>query len=259
MTGEWIGSPNFWAGQNNPKYITMHIMAGSLQGTDRTFTDPSSQASSTYGVGADGTIHQYVSEGDAAWANGEAGSNCETISIEHAGGIESIPNTDACVEASARLCADIARRYGWPELRHGTTVRLHREIPPYLHPACPDICPNPLRWEEIIDKANSYLRHTSEIISTGDDIMAIVYGSDNFKGLKYWDGVNPPVGIQSQNHLSCLQTAYKAATGRDLPMLSFNGAWGVVFEQAAVAASQQRDWSLCQKLDDIKKTLTTRQ
>ncbi|WP_113859641.1 endolysin-like domain-containing protein [Bifidobacterium aemilianum] len=85
----------------------------------------------------------------------------------------------------------------------------------------------------------------------GDETMAIVYGSDQFAGLKYWDGVNPPTGIKSNNHLSTLQQSYKAATGRDLPMLTFNGAWAVVAEQSMVAASQQRDKPIMDRLAQI--------
>lgn len=254
----WVGSPNFTPGRSGVTHITLHIMAGFLAGTDRVFSDPGSQTSATYGIGRDGAIHQYVSEDDTAWSDGNAYSNASTISIEHEGGIPEAVCTDECMDASARLIADIARRQGWTSLIHDGTkgnIWLHREVPGSTHTTCPDLAPNGLDVDRVIDKANQYLGGQSPQPQIGADIMAIVYGSDNFKGLKYWDGVNPPVGIQSNNHLSCLRTAYKEATGRDLPLLTFNGAWGVVFEQAAIAASQQRDWELCKRIEKLEKKI----
>jgi N-acetylmuramoyl-L-alanine amidase len=173
----WIGSPNYTPGRPaTPTRITLHIMAGHLTGTDRVFQQPRRQASSTYGVGGNGDVHQYVADTDTAWADGSFTSNQKSISIEHEGGLEGVPNTDACVQASAELCATIASRYGWPQLIHGQNVFLHREIPPYTHPNCPDRCPNPLRWQEIIDTANQILR--GEDMPTAQEIADAVWARD---------------------------------------------------------------------------------
>jgi N-acetyl-anhydromuramyl-L-alanine amidase AmpD len=170
-------SPNHYAGRQGQRvaYITLHVMAGGLPGTDATFAKSSSRASSHYGVGADGTVSQYVSELDGSWADGSRISNLRSISIEHAGGLAGYVNTDACVSASARLCADIARRYGWGRLAHGQNVFLHREIPPHTHPDCPDQCPNPLRWQEILTQANAILDNTSTPTDSqnGDFLMGL--------------------------------------------------------------------------------------
>lgn len=107
---KWIGSPNHYNGRLGYKVtrITLHIMAGYLTGTDSLFQNPNRQASSTYGIGPNGEIHQYVAESDAPWTDSNHASNCQTISIEHQGGMDFIPCTQACHDASARLCADIA-------------------------------------------------------------------------------------------------------------------------------------------------------
>lgn len=107
----WVGSSNYTAGRaQSVQYITMHIMAGYLAGTDRIFQRPDYQASSTYGVGPAGEVHQYVDESNTAWCDGNGSyGNSASISIEHEGGYSLAANTDACVAASARLCADIAR------------------------------------------------------------------------------------------------------------------------------------------------------
>src|SRR4029077_9651795 len=91
----WVGSPNFTPGRagHNPNWtpadpnswIVMHTMVGTMAGTVAAFQSPARQASSTYGVGLDGSIVQFVKETDAAWANGtyadNPGSNLDSISI----------------------------------------------------------------------------------------------------------------------------------------------------------------------------------
>lgn len=159
----WIGSPNHTAGRGGHKidHITLHIMAGTLAGTDAHFKNPNSQVSATYGIGANGEIHQYVSENDTPWSDGNALSNATGISIEHQGGLAGIPCTRACMDASAQLCADIARRHGWKRLEHVNSdagnIYLHREVYGSTHSTCPDHAPNGLDVNYVINKANEIL------------------------------------------------------------------------------------------------------
>ena len=159
----WIGSPNHYNGRNgySVTHITLHIMVGYLGGTDSTFQNADTQASAHYGIGADGTVHQYVSESDGSYSDANYMSNNSTLSIEHEGGMASgAVCTQACMDASARLCADIARRYGWTHLWHdglNGNVWLHREIPGTDHAACPDLAPNGLDVDYVINKANGIL------------------------------------------------------------------------------------------------------
>lgn len=95
----WIGSPHFSKAIRKlpTTAIVNHIMNGSLIGTDSWFNDPTSKASSHFGVGKNGDIHQYVSLENPAWANGEVikpswpllqddvNPNYHTVSIEHEG------------------------------------------------------------------------------------------------------------------------------------------------------------------------------
>ena len=155
----WKGSPNHYTGRQGygVTHITLHIMVGYLAGTDSTFANPSSQSSAHYGVGA-------------------TGENCSTISIEHEGGMaDGAVCTQACIDASARLCADIARRYGWKKLWHDGlrgNVWLHREIPGTDHAACPDLAPNGLPFQQVIDKANNLLEG-KEMALTDEDVTKI--------------------------------------------------------------------------------------
>lgn len=174
----WKGSPNHYTGRNGygVTHITLHIMVGYLAGTDSTFANPSSQSSAHYGVGATGEIHQYVAETDGSYSDANYESNCSTISIEHEGGMaDGAVCTQACIDASARLCADIARRYEWKKLWHDGlrgNVWLHREIPGTDHAACPDLAPNGLPFQQVIDKANNLLEG-KEMALTDEDIIKI--------------------------------------------------------------------------------------
>lgn len=174
----WKGSPNHYTGRQGygVTHITLHIMVGYLAGTDATFANSDSQASAHYGIGSTGEIHQYVSERDGSYSDANYMSNCSTISIEHEGGMsDGAVCTQACIDASARLCADIARRYGWKKLWHDGlkgNVWLHREIPGTDHAACPDLVPNGLPYQQVIDKANNLLEG-QEMALTDEDIMKI--------------------------------------------------------------------------------------
>lgn len=180
----WVGSPNFTPGRSGVTHITLHIMAGFLAGTDRVFSDPGSQTSSNYGIGRDGTVHQYVSEDDTSWADGNAYSNAASISIEHEGGIPEAECTTACMDASAQLMADIARRQGWTILVHDGTrgnVWLHREVPGSTHPTCPDLAPNGLNVDYVVSRANQILQNNTQ----EEDMMSLKDDTINYGGGQY--------------------------------------------------------------------------
>lgn len=123
----WKGSPNFWAGRKGykPELIVIHIMDGTLAGTDAWFANPASQVSAHYGIGKKGEAHQYVKEEDAAWHAGRVDKpsakliktnvnpNLYSIGIEH----EGKPNeawTDEMKQASASLIREICQRWQIP-------------------------------------------------------------------------------------------------------------------------------------------------
>lgn len=183
----WIGSPNHYQGRNgyDITHITLHIMVGHLGGTDSVFKNPSTQASAHYGIGADGTIHQYVNESDGSYSDANYASNNSTISIEHEGGMAGIPCTQTCMDTSARLCADIARRYGWTHLWHNGlkgNIWLHREIPGTDHYGCPDNTINSLNVNYIIHKAN-------QILEGADNMSAEDVWNFNQNGVKMRDRI----------------------------------------------------------------------
>lgn len=174
----WVGSPNHYAGRcgYTITHITLHIMVGHLAGTDSVFTNANSQASAHYGIGAGGEIHQYVSESDGSYSDANYISNNSTVSIEHEGGMAGVPCTQACMDASARLCADIARRQGWTHLWHdglNGNIWLHREVPGTDHYGCPDNTINGLDVDYVINKANQLLGDNEAMALTDEDVMKI--------------------------------------------------------------------------------------
>ena len=210
----WIGSPNHYNGRNghHVDHITLHIMVGRLTGTDSVFQSSGSTASAHYGIGGNGTIHQYVDESNGSWSDANYTSNNSTISIEHEGGMTGTPCTQACMDASAALCADIARRYGWDHLWHDRlngNIWLHREIPGTDHAGCPDLAPNGLDVNYVINKANEILQEGGNM--TTAQVTEALYTAKGNDGRNIFDSV-----IQTRNELKDRATeALYTAKGLD--------------------------------------------
>lgn len=148
MNIKWVGahSNNYQVGRagEDIKFIVAHWVVGTLESADSTFANPQRIASATYGVG-DFDIHQYVKETDTAYANGNLSSNRRSISIEHEGG-PNLPITTATYETSARLIADIAKRYSISLDRNH--IKKHNEVSDK-----PTQCPGTLDIDWLINRA----------------------------------------------------------------------------------------------------------
>ena len=77
--------------------IVVHVMQGTLEGTDAWFHNKDSQVSAHFGVGREGEIYQWVALDRVAWA--EMAYNETSWSIEHEGfsGESSLPAARARV------------------------------------------------------------------------------------------------------------------------------------------------------------------
>ena len=118
-------------------------MAGSLAGADSWFANPASQVSAHFGVGVDGTVHQYVRLATSAWANGikepghrwpwDGNPNSVTVSIEtedFGNGLQ--PVTDSQYAAVLGVCRMVLAEY--PGITH---IATHASISPQSRPHCP--------------------------------------------------------------------------------------------------------------------------
>jgi len=149
-----ISSPNFGVGRKGyvPQIICLHIMAGSLSGTDSWFANTASQVSSHYGIGFNGEIHQYVQDENTAWTNGLVtgwttgptskfvlgrqgiNPNLYSLTIEHEGqDLSKAPDTQ--LNATAGLIRTLTAKYGIPCDRDH--IIGHYEIDPIRKPLCP--------------------------------------------------------------------------------------------------------------------------
>jgi hypothetical protein len=132
MIKKWIGCAdgNFCKGRPlglEPAAIVVHVMDGTLTGTDAWFNDPKAAVSAHYGVGKNGEVHQYVQETDSAFHAGivvnpmwkglrqGVNPNFYTVGIEHEGRADDPwPWPAAQLDASAALIAEIAARWSIP-------------------------------------------------------------------------------------------------------------------------------------------------
>jgi hypothetical protein len=108
---------NYRHGGCTPRFIVLHIMVGTLAGTDSWFRNPAAQVSAHFGIGKSGTVYQWVDTNDTAWH--AAAANDVSIGVEH----EGMPGdslTPAQLEADAKLAA-------WAHKAHGIPLVLMNE------------------------------------------------------------------------------------------------------------------------------------
>lgn len=146
-----IPSPNFSSGRKiyRPEAIVIHIMEGSLSGTDSWFRNPLSKVSAHYGIGKTGDVHQYVKETDTAWHAGRVNApswqlikassnghyinpNFYTIGIEHEGN-ENSDWTEEMYISSSEMIKSICNKWNIPIDRNH--IIGHHEI--YSLKTCP--------------------------------------------------------------------------------------------------------------------------
>jgi hypothetical protein len=93
------------------KFLVLHIMQGTLGGTDSWFHNTASRVSSHFGVGKDGTVYQWVDTADRAWA--QAAGNPVGISIEHEGNVPD-PLTPQQIAADSAILTWVHQTHGIP-------------------------------------------------------------------------------------------------------------------------------------------------
>jgi len=157
-----IVSDNFLAGRGGQKVkaVVLHIAAGPLSAVFHTFNNPARKASAHFCVGKDGTIEQYVSVNDTAYANGlawkegqwhnpagkpvqptwqdlvpQVNPNFYTISIEHEGQPQD-KWTEAMYDANNRLLLWLAEQFNLTYRAQRTLIG-HCEIDPVDKANCP--------------------------------------------------------------------------------------------------------------------------
>lgn len=109
---KWHGVGNFTSdGQARVLGLVLHIMEGTLEGSQSWFDNPESKASSHFGTGEDGELRQWVDTKDRAWA--QASGNTDYLSIEnegHSGDLLAVGQ----IESVAQVYAWMVKKYGVP-------------------------------------------------------------------------------------------------------------------------------------------------
>ncbi|MDJ0379481.1 N-acetylmuramoyl-L-alanine amidase [Streptomyces sp. G-G2] len=108
--------------------IVVHVTQGDFASSVEAFQNPWHKASAHYIVRQDGHVEQLVRELDVAFHAGSRAMNERSVGIEHEGFVTRREDfTEAMYAASARLAADVCRRYGIPADR--THLLGHSEVP----------------------------------------------------------------------------------------------------------------------------------
>jgi len=143
-------SPNKTSPRNHKiDTITIHCVAGqcSVETLGEIFAKESRQASSNYGIGADGRIGMYVEEKDRSWCSSNAANDHRAITIEVASDTtHPYKVNDKAYAALLDLVTDICKRNGIKQLvwstdknqrvnhLNGCNMTVHRD---YANKSCP--------------------------------------------------------------------------------------------------------------------------
>ncbi|MGS2641664.1 peptidoglycan recognition protein family protein [Streptosporangium sp. G12] len=101
-------------GQVEVRGVVLHIMAGTLVGTDGWFRNPRAQASSHFGTGKTNELVQWVDTKDKAWTQGQGNSRWISIENEGKGG-------DSLTDAQLNRCAQVL---AWAHREHGVPLQV---------------------------------------------------------------------------------------------------------------------------------------
>lgn len=114
-------SPNRTPNRNHAiDTITIHCVVGqcSVETLGQVFAPTSRQASSNYGIGADGRVGMYVEEKDRSWCSSSASNDNRAVTIEVASDTtHPYKVNDKAYTALIELVADICKRNGIKELK----------------------------------------------------------------------------------------------------------------------------------------------
>ena len=154
-------SARHWNGRagNGVKRIVIHHTASVISVEQLGSVFHNKQGSSTYGIGSDARVGQYVPEEYRPWTTSgwEPDRNCVTIEVSNSAVGGNWPVSDAVMNKLVDLCADICRRNGISRLyydgKNGTLLR-HCD---YHATACPGpYIKSKTQW--ICDHVNAKLR-----------------------------------------------------------------------------------------------------
>ena len=146
-------------GQEAVRGVVIHIMDGTLSGTDTWFRNPKAKASAHFGTSKDGKLYQWVHTKDRAWAQGAGNRSWLSVENEGRGGAALTPKQ---IDRCARILVWAHKVYGVPlQVAKGPGGRGlgHHSMggPSWGHAACPG--PRIIRQKaKIVERARQLAR-----------------------------------------------------------------------------------------------------
>lgn len=114
-SARWAPIPvNYTPGGCTPRLWILHIMAGTMAGTDAWFRDPASQVSAHFGIPKNGQARQWVNTHDTAWHAASANPYATGIECEGQSG-------DSLTASQIR---EIAAILAWSAAEHGIPLQI---------------------------------------------------------------------------------------------------------------------------------------
>ncbi|QHT67747.1 N-acetylmuramoyl-L-alanine amidase [Rhodocytophaga rosea] len=226
-----IPSPNFTPGRRSfkPEAIVIHIMEGTLAGTDSWFANRASKVSAHFGIGSNGTLHQYVEIANTAWHSGRVNNptwigikanglrayfnpNYYTIGIEHEG-FGMTAWTSAMYNKSAELIAHLCLDHHIPLDR--AHIVGHHEI--YSVKSCPG---HRVDINSLIDLAK---QHLTKVINPASPVPIALVPVASTLSIINQSGtvvVNKTLNIREKSPNTAVKIVSQALAGT---ILSYNG------------------------------------
>ena len=223
--------------------VIVHYNDGNLTVEDCYRVWQSREASAHYQVEESGRIGQLVYDADTSWNCGKWVPNCESIGIEHANRSDGTIS-DACLDAGAHLVAAICKKYGLGRPQWNVNVFPHCY---FVSTSCPGeiygsqkdaYISRAQSWYDQMTGASTTTTGTTDE-SEGDMQFICNY---NGQGQMVWYDGSRLHWLDEPDTMTSVQMAYKAATGRDIPVFDFGSAdapWASRFAEAVYDGSDE--------------------
>ena len=223
--------------------VIVHYNDGNLSVEDCYRVWQSREASAHYQVEESGRIGQLVWDANTSWNCGKWVPNCESIGIEHANRSDGTIS-DACLDAGAHLVAAICKKYGLGRPEWLTNVFPHCY---FVSTSCPGEIYGSQK-DAYIARAQSWYdqmtgagTNTTSTTDTMEDIMQFICNYNGQGQMVWYDG-SKLHWLDEPDTMTSVQMAYKAATGRDIPVFDFGSAdapWASRFAEAVYDGSDE--------------------
>ncbi len=193
--------------------ITIHHMGAVLTAEEcgKSFSNPTRQASSNYGIDSDGKVGLYVDEADRAWTSGNIENDSRTITIEvsnsETGG--EWPVSDVAYDKLIDLCVDICQRNNIKKLNYTGDLSGNLLIHKMFQATS---CPGPYleaRMSDIASKVNERLGSQDN----GEQSIHVSYQVQISEGKRWLPVVNNLTDYAGVTGMEIIGIAIKVSKG----------------------------------------------